>query len=102
MFNVSSHPVLLHPNQPTPIQELTPKVSSPPGNTFHEVITAWLEHVNQNELKAQGLMIGMESGADNLIETVLAIKKANRSMQLFIQTRNRLVEAWHEVLDQPI
>lgn len=84
---------------------ITPLLSSDTNTGkagFSTVLKSYLNMVNQHDLKAQSSMTDMESGADNLLETVMAIQKADRSLQMLIQVRNRVTEAWHEVLNQPV
>ena len=79
----------------------TDRASSVDGG-FTGALTRALDQVNAHDWQAHEMMEGVEAGADNLVETVLAMQKAARSMQLLLQARNRLVEGYHELFNQPV
>nr|MDT0253570.1 flagellar hook-basal body complex protein FliE [Endozoicomonas sp.] len=72
------------------------------SDRFDRIFQQTLNHVNDTQLDAGQQMVALESGKDNLIETVLAIQKASQTMNMMIQVRNRLVEGYQEIFSQQI
>lgn len=66
--------------------------------TFQQI----LNHINKPQIDAQEKMQALELGHDNMIDTVMAIQKANQTLHMMIQVRNRLVDGYQEVFSQQI
>lgn len=93
----------------TPVQAglATPAASRPgpvsgPGG-FGEALGAALGEVNRLQLEAQALAraLGAGRGVD-LVEVVVAAEKASLSFQLLLQLRNKLLEAYQEIMRMPV
>ena len=69
---------------------------------FDQTLNKMIEHVNDAQIDANNKMESLEAGEDNLIETVIAIQKANQTMNMMIQVRNALVDDYHEVFNIPM
>ncbi len=82
------------PVQPTPGQQNTQK----PGN-FGALIKQYTEQVNTEHkaaaVQAENLAV---NGTGNVAETLLAVQKASLSFQLMLSARNKLVDAYREVM----
>ena len=58
-----------------------------------------MEEVNQLQKEADKAIEALATGeTKDIAQTMIAIEKANVSFQLMTQVRNRLVEAYQEVL----
>lgn len=73
-----------------------------PYQKFDQTLNKMIEHVNDAQIDANNKMEMLEAGEDNLIETVIAIQKANQTMNMMIQVRNALVDDYHEVFNIPM
>lgn len=79
-----------------PVQ--TPQNTQKPGN-FGALIKQYTEQVNVEQkaaaTQAEDLAV---SGTGNVAETLLAVQKADLSFQLMLSARNKLVDAYREVM----
>jgi len=65
------------------------------GKTFEKL----LQEVNQQQLKAEAKQLDlMVSENKDIHGTMLALQKADLSMRLMLQVRNKLVSAYEEVM----
>ena len=69
------------------------------GKSFGEALKESIAQVNQlqksAETQAQELAMGKSK---DVAQTLIAIEKANISFQLMMQVRNKLVEAYQEIM----
>lgn len=68
------------------------------GGSFTEIIREKLQEVNQLQLRADDLTKQFLAGGQvELHDVMLAAEKANLALQLTMQIRNKIVEAYQEV-----
>ncbi len=83
-----------------------PAVASDAATTtdFGSALKAALDQVNQTQQTASGLARSFETGGTdvNLTDVMTAMQKANISFQATVQVRNRLVSAYHDIMNMPI
>ena len=78
-----------------------PRTTGParPGKSFGETLSESIAQVNElqkaAETAAQDLAVGKSK---DIAQTLIAIEKASISFQLMMQVRNKLVEAYQEVM----
>ena len=66
---------------------------------FKEALQGYLEHVDGLQQEADKALAGLATGKmDNLHELIVAINEADLSFRLMMQIRNRLVEAYKEIM----
>jgi len=68
------------------------------GKSFDSTLKAAIDHVEQAQLEADRQATMQASGAGNLHETAIALEKADISMRLMLKTRNKVVEAYQEIM----
>ncbi len=69
------------------------------GASFGEVLSNSLREVDQLQKKADAAIEALASGEKaSLHETMVALEKAEISFRLMMQVRNKIVEAYQEVL----
>jgi len=63
-----------------------------------------LDGVNNSQLEANRLARDFELGAPNanLSDVMISMQKANLSFQQMVQVRNRLVSAYHEIMNMQV
>lgn len=78
----------------------TPQVGSgQPSSSFFEALQKSMEEVNADQIKADGAIKDLVAGkSKNLHETMLAIQKADLSLKTMMQVRNKILEAYKEVM----
>jgi flagellar hook-basal body complex protein FliE len=71
---------------------------------FAAVLKASLEHVNTRQQQAVQLARDFELGAPgaNLPEVMVSMQKASVAFQQTVQVRNRLVSAYHDIMNMQV
>jgi flagellar hook-basal body complex protein FliE len=70
-----------------------------PGASFGQVLKDSLAQVNSLQHEADGAIQSLATGGGaTLHDTMLAVQKAELSFKLMMQVRNKIVEAYQEVL----
>lgn len=72
--------------------------------TFSSSLKAMLEQVNDQQLKADGLTQRFALGDDkvSLSDVMIERQKASLSLQATVQVRNKLVSAYHEIMNMQV
>ncbi len=84
-------------NLPTPGQ--APGQSGEAGKPFGQVLSESLTEVNNLQLKADTAVENLASGkSTNIHETMIAISKADLAFRMTLQVRNKVIEAYQEVM----
>jgi flagellar hook-basal body complex protein FliE len=82
-------------------QQISPKLptgASKPGN-FASLVQQYVQQTNQDTKAAQAAAVDLAVGkSSNVSETLLAVQKADLSFQLMMSVRNKLVDAYREVM----
>ncbi len=71
------------------------------GENFATLLQAYTQQVNHDSKAAGKAAVALASGVDTgkgTAETLLAIKQAGLSFQMMIGVRNKLVDAYREVI----
>jgi flagellar hook-basal body complex protein FliE len=69
------------------------------GSSFFEALQKSMEEVNENQLQADSSIKDLMAGkSKNIHETMLAIQKADLSLKTMMQVRNKILEAYKEVM----
>lgn len=93
---IVSYPQQVSLKQSFPIQEEKPGEKDP---SFKDIVAKFLSTVNQLQLDADAKVRGLATGeVKNLHEVMIASEKAGLAMQFTLQLRNRLIEAYQEIL----
>lgn len=81
--------------------EFSSAVSSTPsarGAGFGDALAQAVRGAEASQLEADRQSSALATGGGNLHETALALEKADVAMRLLVKTRNKLVEAYQEVM----
>lgn len=90
---------------------MAPSAPAPAGTvsggtkvTFSDSLRVMLERVNEQQLKADGLGQRFALGDDkvNLSDVMIERQKASLSLQATVQVRNKLVSAYHEIMNMQV
>jgi flagellar hook-basal body complex protein FliE len=75
-----------------------------PGRGFGDALKAALDGVNDTQQRADTLARAFQSGAEDasLEDTMVAMATANVSFQSLVQVRNRVVAAYHDIMNMPV
>jgi flagellar hook-basal body complex protein FliE len=71
---------------------------------FAAVLKSSIEQVNATQKQAETMATEFELGAKNvqLHDVMISLSKANVSFQQMVQVRNRLVSAYHDIMNMQV
>ena len=71
---------------------------------FSELLAQSIDNVNEVQHEAKAMVDGFETGTSeaSLAEVMVSVQKANVSFQAMVQVRNKLVEAYNDVMKMPM
>ena len=74
------------------------------GNDFAKVLKNSIDGVNARQVEATSLQRDFELGVPNtnLTDVMISMQKANLSFQEMVQVRNRLVTAYHDIMNMQV
>jgi len=74
------------------------------GVDFAQVLQNSIAQVNQQQQQAEAMAASFAAGDNsaNLHEVMISLQKANLSFQEMVQVRNKLVTAYHDVMNMQI
>jgi len=85
-------------DNPIQTEKSTPRVD------FADALKSSLDQVNQSQQQSQQLGQSFAMGDDkvSLSEVMISMQKANISFQETVQVRNKLVSAYHEIMNMQV
>ena len=75
------------------------------GADFAQVLQNSIAQVNQTQQQAEAMAANFAAGDNstaNLHEVMVSLQKANLSFQEMVQVRNKLVTAYHDVMNMQV
>jgi flagellar hook-basal body complex protein FliE len=77
---------------------------APGGADFSQVLKSAIDQVGQAQQQAQQMTENFASGESNvnLQDVMVNLQKANLSFQQMVQVRNKLVTAYHDIMNMPV
>ena len=74
------------------------------GVDFAQVLQNSIAQVNQTQQQAEAMAANFAAGDNtaNLHEVMVSLQKANLSFQEMVQVRNKLVTAYHDVMNMQV
>ncbi|RYF36726.1 MAG: flagellar hook-basal body complex protein FliE [Comamonadaceae bacterium] len=91
--------LLPHDEVPGALPALRPSTATAPGVSFGQLVSDGLQGVNQKLMVSQVDLQQLALGeAPNLHEVMIRLEESRISFQLAMQVRNRLLEAYQEVM----
>ena len=80
-------------------QGMEPSPVSESGKTFSDVLRKSVEQVNEYQHDADTAIDNLVAGrTKNIHETMLSIERADTSLKLMIQVRNKILDAYREIM----
>ena len=82
---------------PSPLDKR--QVSEARGNSFGKILKDSIKEVNQLQHAADVSIEQLAAGkTKNLHETMIALEKADISFRLMMEVRNKIIDAYHEIM----
>jgi flagellar hook-basal body complex protein FliE len=76
-----------------------PQKTALPSTSFDDFLSAAVQHVDGLQKQANQFIQNLSVGdSGNIHETMIAMEKADLSFRLMLQIRNKLVDAYQEVM----
>ncbi|OQY19102.1 MAG: flagellar hook-basal body complex protein FliE [Desulfobacteraceae bacterium 4572_35.1] len=86
----------------THLKSLTPSLNQtqPKNNSgFGDMLSDAIKETNDTQLKADQAVSDLATGkADNIHEVMLSMEEADISMRMLVQMRNKVVDAYQEII----
>ena len=83
----------------TPLSPQKKEKSEDAGNSFNAMLQRSVAEVNQLQTEADSSIEQLIVGrSKNLHETMIALEKADISFRLMMEVRNKIIEAYHEIM----
>ena len=85
-------------------QSLVGSVDGNPRSQFSEVFTQAIDKVNETQKASTKLATAYEQGDPtvDITQVMVASQKASVSFQAMVQVRNKLVDAYRDIMNMPI
>ncbi len=82
----------------------TPAADAPDKASFAALLDSSIDTVNQTQKHASALAEAFETGTQNidLAEVMVSLQKADLSFKAMTEVRNKLVNAYQEIMNMPI
>ena len=83
---------------------LPTSVNETSGAGFGDLFKNAIEQVNETQMQAGGMKRDFEtgSGSNSLAEVMIASQKADLSFRAMTEVRNKLVNAYQEIMNMPV
>ena len=72
------------------------------GKTFGESLMSLVESVEQSGAEANATVTNMHDKTGDVHDAMIALQRAEMSLQLTVQIRNKLVNAYQDIMRMPI
>ncbi|EAT15802.1 flagellar hook-basal body complex protein FliE [Desulfuromonas acetoxidans] len=90
----------------THLKSMMPKLSfdkETPQSGFADMLTEAIDQTNKAQLDADSAVTDLVTGkADNLHEVMLSMEEADVSMRMLVQIRNKVVDAYKEIIQMQV
>jgi flagellar hook-basal body complex protein FliE len=83
---------------PATLERKPPEPQAQVGSEFQRLLTETQRRQGQADVKVQQALLGKE----DLHEAMLALEKANLSLKVLVQVRNKLLQAYEELSRMPM
>ena len=105
--NISSNPFFSQLNELQRLgkeaQNITPTATPSAANSFSGALHDALQQVNNLQQTADQKVTAVTTGASqDTLGAVVALQKADLSMQLLAQVRNKALKAYEEIIKMPV
>src|SRR5690242_10443109 len=72
-----------------------------PVTSFADSLTEMIDKVEQTQGDANGAVVNMLDGSGEVHDAMIALQRAELNLQLTVQVRNKLVQAYQDVMRMP-
>ena len=78
--------------------------NEPIDHSFGDLLKRSIDSVNETQQTASSMRTAFEQGEEglDLAEVMIAVQKSSVSFQAMVEVRNKLVEAYKDVMNMPV
>ncbi len=73
-----------------------------PVTSFADSLNTMIDKVEQSQADANGAVVNMLDGSGEVHDAMIALQRAEMTLQFTVQVRNKLVQAYQDVMRMPI
>ena len=79
-------------------------IEETPQNDFSDLLKRSIDSVNETQQQANSLRTAFEQGEEglDLADVMIAAQKSSVSFQAMVEVRNKLVDAYKDVMNMPV
>ncbi len=89
---------------PLPIAPASASRDAVPGaaSSFRSALARVVDTVDATEANANGAVAQMLNGTGDVHDAMIALQKAETTLELTVQVRNKLVQAYQDIMRMPV
>ena len=80
----------------------TPAAAPGAGSRFTQALSRMLESTEESSADANQKVSAMLDGSGDVHEAMIALQRAEMTLQLTVQVRNKLMQAYQEIMRMPV
>jgi flagellar hook-basal body complex protein FliE len=72
------------------------------GGSFADALKGLVDSVDENASQANDAVVGMLNKTGDVHDAMIALQRAEMSLQLTVQIRNKIVQAYQDIMRMPV
>jgi len=72
------------------------------GGSFADTLKGLVDSVDENASQANDAVVGMLNKTGDVHDAMIALQRAEMSLQLTVQIRNKIVQAYQDIMRMPV
>ena len=72
------------------------------GGSFADALTRLVDSADENSAQANEAVAGMLNKTGDVHDAMIALQRAEMSLQLTVQIRNKIVQAYQDIMRMPV
>ena len=86
----------------TPVVRPTPAATPAASGSFGDSLAKLVNSVETSDQAANDAVQGMLDGTGDVHDAMIALQRAELTLQLTVQVRNKLVQAYQDIMRMPV
>ncbi len=79
-----------------------PDAASPIADGFGDTLTKLVDAVDTSNRSANAAVTNMANGSGDVHDAMIALQRADMTLQLTVQIRNKLIQAYQDIMRMPL
>jgi flagellar hook-basal body complex protein FliE len=95
--------IIFPTDKPLPLRQTDTSSVSTAKDSFGKLLTDTISEVNRNQMNGESAVDKMHTGeAKHLHEVIIAVEQADVSLRMLVQMRNKVQQAYEEIMRMQI